>query len=126
MVLASPILATIWYWGMMKIWLGRDICTSTMPNSNPLPLNSSLAKAYPAMELKSTAQITRNRIISPVFTYRLRKGRLLMASTKLSTMIFSGKIVGGTYILSGTVLELVRSIHTKGKIIIRAPRMRNT
>ena len=29
-VFAMPILATIWYWGIMKIWLGRDIWTSLL------------------------------------------------------------------------------------------------
>ena len=73
------------------------------------------------MELKATAQITRKKIISPVLMYSLRKGRLLTASSKLSPMICWGKKVGGTAMLSGTVLELVRIIHTKGKTMRRAP-----
>ena len=76
------------------------------------------------MELKATAHSTRKRIISPVFTYRFMKGRLLTASTKLSSMIWAGKMVGGICMLSEMVLELVRIIHTKGKIITTEPRMR--
>ena len=78
------------------------------------------------MELNSTAQITRKTIISPVFQYSLAKGRLLMASPKLLTISSLGKMVGGTSMLSGTVLRLVRIIHTKGNTMMRAPRIRNT
>ena len=56
--------------------------------------------------------------------YMLRKGRLLTASTKLSSITWLGRIVGGICMLSDTVLELVRIIHTKGKIITTAPRIR--
>ena len=45
MELVAPIFASIWYWGMMKIWLGSIICMSTRPNSRFLPGKFSLAKA---------------------------------------------------------------------------------
>ena len=51
----------------------------------------------------------------------LTKGRLLTASKKLSSMIVLGKMVGGTCILSDTVLELVRIIHIKGKTMMMEP-----
>lgn len=75
------------------------------------------------MELNTTAQTTRKRIISPVLRYRLRKGRLFIASPKLLVISSAGKIVGGTFMLSGTVFRLVRIIHTKGKIMIIAPKI---
>ena len=76
------------------------------------------------MELKATAQMTRKKIISPVLRYSFRKGRLFMASPKLPVTTSWGKMVGGTCMLSGTVLRLVRIIHTKGKIIMSAPMIR--
>ena len=76
------------------------------------------------MELKRTAQTTRKKTIRMVLMYRLAKGRLAMASEKLSRVNCLGRMVGGICILSGTVLELVRIIQTKGKIIITAPRIR--
>ncbi len=89
-----------------------------------MPRNWSLAKAYPAMELNTTAQMTRNTIIKAVFRYRFMKGREAMASLKLSVIHWAGKNVGGICILSGTDLELVRIIHTKGKIMMIAPTTR--
>ena len=76
------------------------------------------------MELNTMAHSTRKRIISAVFQYRFRKGRLAMASLKLSRISALGKIVGGMARLSGMVLELVRIIHTKGKIMMTEPRIR--
>ena len=76
------------------------------------------------MELKATAQITRKKIIRPVFRYSFRKGRLFIASPKLVVMTSWGKMVGGTFMLSGTDFRLVRIIHTKGNTIIRAPMIR--
>lgn len=73
------------------------------------------------MELKATAQMTRKKMSRPVFKYSFRKGRLFMASPKLPVTSSLGKMVGGTCMLSGTVLRLVRIIHTKGKIMIREP-----
>ena len=73
------------------------------------------------MELKATAQMTRKKIIRPVLRYSLRKGRLFIASPKLPVTTSSGKMVGGTCMLSGTVLRLVRIIHRKGKIMMSAP-----
>ena len=70
MELVSPIFASIWYWGMMKICEGSIICTRTRENSRFLPLKCSLAKANPAAEENATAQITRNRINRVVLTYR--------------------------------------------------------
>ncbi len=46
-----------------------------------------------------------------------------MASLKLSRISSLGKIVGGIARLSGMVLELVRIIHTKGKIMTMEPRI---
>ena len=76
------------------------------------------------MELNTTAQITRKRIISAVFTYILKKGREATASTKLDRSQWDGKMMGGICMLSVWVLKLVRIIHTKGKIMMMAPRMR--
>ena len=45
MVLVSPNFASIWYWGVMKIWEGSIICTSTRENIRFLPLKFSFAKA---------------------------------------------------------------------------------
>ena len=45
MVLVMPILASIRYWGVMKIWLGSIIWTRTMAKRVFLKGNSSLAKA---------------------------------------------------------------------------------
>ena len=41
----AAIFASIWYCGIMKIWLGSIIWISTRPNSSFLQGNSSLAKA---------------------------------------------------------------------------------
>ena len=71
------------------------------------------------MELKATAQITRKRIIRAVLMYSLRKGRLFIASVKLDHRKALGKMTGGTALLSATVLKQVRSIQTKGNIIMR-------
>ena len=76
------------------------------------------------MELNTMAQSTRKTIISAVFQYRFRKGRLSIASWKLLRISSLGKMVGGMARLSGMVLELVRIIHTKGKIIMTEPRIR--
>jgi hypothetical protein len=56
--------------------------------------------------------------------YIFTKGRLSMASTKLEKMILSGRMLGGTRILSETVLELVRIIQTNGKIMMMDPKIR--
>ena len=45
MELVAPIFASIWYCGIMKIWLGSIIWISTRLNSSFLQGNSSLAKA---------------------------------------------------------------------------------
>ena len=81
MVLVIPSLASIWYCGIIKIWEGSIICTSTMVNSRFLPLNCSLAKANPAAEENATAQSTRNRISSVVLKYSRINGRLVRASS---------------------------------------------
>ena len=76
------------------------------------------------MELKRMAQITRKMTIKVVFQYRWPKGRDFKTSLKLASVHCSGRMVGGICMLSGTVLELVRIIHTKGKIMMTAPRIR--
>ena len=79
------------------------------------------------MELKATAQITRKNTIRAVLRYSFRKGRLVVASTKFFHWRPSrGKMTGGVALLSATVFRLVRIIHTKGKIMMTAPKMRNT
>ena len=79
MLFVSPILANIWYWGIMNIWDGSIICTITRENKRFFPLNLSFANANPAAEENATAQSTRNRISSAVFTYNFIKGREAMA-----------------------------------------------
>ena len=48
MLFVSPILANIWYWGIMNIWDGSIICTITRENRRFFPLNLSFANANPA------------------------------------------------------------------------------
>ena len=124
MVLVCPMRASIRYWGVIKIWLGSIICTSTILNSRFLQGKFSLAKAYPAMELNTTAQITRSTISSAVLIYRFTKGRLCSAVTKFSSPQWEGRICGGIAIDSACVLKQVNTIHTKGKIITMLPRIR--
>ena len=57
MLFVSPILANIWYWGIMNIWDGSIICTITRENKRFFPLNLSFANANPAAEENATAQI---------------------------------------------------------------------
>ena len=56
--------------------------------------------------------------------YRLTKGRLSSAVTKLSKFHWLGRIWGGIAIDSAWVLKQVRTIHTKGKIMMMLPRVR--
>lgn len=78
------------------------------------------------MELKMTAHSTRNTISKAVLTYRLTKGRLARAVTKLSKFHWEGRIWGGMAMDSAWVLKLVSTIHTKGKIIRMLPRISTT
>ncbi len=73
-----------------------------------------------------TAHSTRKRMSRPVLTYRLTKGRLSSAVTKLSKFQLEGRIWGGMAIASAWVLKAVRIIHTKGKIMMMLPRIRTT
>ena len=70
------------------------------------------------------AQTTRPSTIRAVLMYSLPKGRLVRAYWKFSKYGTSGKKVGGMRTLSDMDLRAVRIIHTKGKIIITEPMIR--
>ena len=72
------------YCGMMKICEGIIIWSSTRPKKKFLPLNSSLANAYAAMVAVRTAQMTRKKISSSVFRYKVGKLYVEMTAVKFS------------------------------------------
>ena len=73
------------------------------------------------MEQNATAQSTRNRIIRAVFRYRCPNGSISTAFWNELRFHWAGRMVGGIWSTSALVLNAVRIIHTKGKIMITEP-----